>query len=178
MARWRGLPSLRDRRQCHEAPDHRRGHVNGKRQARIGLWKCKEKECRKQFTVKVGTMLSSMAVSRCIRCFRRSICFAALKRAFPRTSSTAFLGLPTRPLGSSRTASARPCETVTFTPTGRRAAWPLRFDETHIRSAAGVTAKANLSSRSSMAAGAIATCRAYRAGGIIDGGGGHRSFPR
>jgi transposase-like protein len=30
--------------------------VNGKRQARIGLWKCKEKECRKQFTVKVGTV--------------------------------------------------------------------------------------------------------------------------
>jgi transposase-like protein len=29
---------------------------NGKRQARIGLWKCKEKECRKQFTVKVGTV--------------------------------------------------------------------------------------------------------------------------
>jgi transposase-like protein len=30
--------------------------VNGKRQARIGLWKCKEKECRKQFTVKVGSV--------------------------------------------------------------------------------------------------------------------------
>ena len=29
---------------------------DGKRQARIGLWKCKEKECRKQFTVKVGTV--------------------------------------------------------------------------------------------------------------------------
>jgi transposase-like protein len=29
---------------------------NGKRQARIGLWKCNEKECRKQFTVKVGTV--------------------------------------------------------------------------------------------------------------------------
>jgi transposase-like protein len=29
---------------------------NGKRQARIGLWKCKERECRKQFTVKVGTV--------------------------------------------------------------------------------------------------------------------------
>jgi transposase-like protein len=28
----------------------------GKRQARIGLWKCNEKECRKQFTVKVGTV--------------------------------------------------------------------------------------------------------------------------
>lgn len=28
----------------------------GKRQARIGLWKCKEKACRKQFTVKVGTV--------------------------------------------------------------------------------------------------------------------------
>jgi transposase-like protein len=34
------------------APDR----VEGKRQARIGLWKCKEKECRKQFTVKVGTV--------------------------------------------------------------------------------------------------------------------------
>jgi transposase-like protein len=29
---------------------------NGKRAARIGLWKCNEKECRKQFTVKVGTV--------------------------------------------------------------------------------------------------------------------------
>jgi transposase-like protein len=28
----------------------------GKRQTRIGLWKCNEKECRKQFTVKVGTV--------------------------------------------------------------------------------------------------------------------------
>lgn len=28
----------------------------GKRAARIGLWKCKEKACRKQFTVKVGTV--------------------------------------------------------------------------------------------------------------------------
>jgi transposase-like protein len=35
-----------------QAPDR----VEGKRQARIGLWKCKEKECRKQFTVKVGTV--------------------------------------------------------------------------------------------------------------------------
>jgi transposase-like protein len=30
--------------------------IKGKRSARIGLWKCKEKECRKQFTVKVGTV--------------------------------------------------------------------------------------------------------------------------
>jgi transposase-like protein len=30
--------------------------TNGKRSARIGLWKCNEKECRKQFTVKVGTV--------------------------------------------------------------------------------------------------------------------------
>jgi transposase-like protein len=28
----------------------------GKRAARMGLWKCNEKECRKQFTVKVGTV--------------------------------------------------------------------------------------------------------------------------
>jgi transposase-like protein len=32
------------------------GVKEGKRQARIGLWKCKEKPCRKQFTVKVGTV--------------------------------------------------------------------------------------------------------------------------
>jgi transposase-like protein len=32
------------------------GNGEGKRQARIGLWKCKSKECRKQFTVKVGTV--------------------------------------------------------------------------------------------------------------------------
>jgi transposase-like protein len=32
------------------------GSVDGKRQARIGLWKCNERECRKQFTVKVGTV--------------------------------------------------------------------------------------------------------------------------
>jgi transposase-like protein len=30
--------------------------VEGKRSARIGLWKCKEKECRKQFRVTVGTV--------------------------------------------------------------------------------------------------------------------------
>ncbi len=30
--------------------------VEGKRQARIGLWKCKSKECRKQFRVTVGTV--------------------------------------------------------------------------------------------------------------------------
>lgn len=30
--------------------------VKGKRSARIGLWKCKEKECRKQFRVTVGTV--------------------------------------------------------------------------------------------------------------------------
>src|SRR5258708_20823381 len=28
----------------------------GKRAARMGLWKCNEKECRKQFTVKIGTV--------------------------------------------------------------------------------------------------------------------------
>ena len=32
------------------------GEKDGKRQARIGLWKCKEPLCRKQFTVKVGTV--------------------------------------------------------------------------------------------------------------------------
>jgi transposase-like protein len=32
------------------------GNGEGKRQARIGLWKCNEKECRKQFTIKVGTV--------------------------------------------------------------------------------------------------------------------------
>jgi len=32
------------------------GNGEGKRQARMGLWKCNEKECRKQFTVKVGTV--------------------------------------------------------------------------------------------------------------------------
>jgi transposase-like protein len=55
VARWRGLPPLRHGRERDKAPDHWRA-VNGKRQARIGLWKCKEKECRKQFTVKVGTV--------------------------------------------------------------------------------------------------------------------------
>jgi transposase-like protein len=32
------------------------GSKDGKRQARLGLWKCNEKECRKQFTVKIGTV--------------------------------------------------------------------------------------------------------------------------
>src|SRR5580704_15328367 len=32
------------------------GSKDGKRQARLGLWKCNEKPCRKQFTVKVGTV--------------------------------------------------------------------------------------------------------------------------
>jgi transposase-like protein len=35
-----------------QAPDP----VKGKRQARVGLWKCKSKECRKQFRVTVGTV--------------------------------------------------------------------------------------------------------------------------
>jgi transposase-like protein len=30
--------------------------AKGKRPARIGLWKCNEKQCRKQFTVKIGTV--------------------------------------------------------------------------------------------------------------------------
>jgi transposase-like protein len=33
-----------------------RAPVEGKRSARIGLWKCKSKECRKQFRVTVGTV--------------------------------------------------------------------------------------------------------------------------
>jgi transposase-like protein len=32
------------------------GSKDGKRQARLGLWKCNEKECRKQFTVKIGSV--------------------------------------------------------------------------------------------------------------------------
>jgi transposase-like protein len=32
------------------------GHGEGKRQARAGLWQCNESECRKQFTVKLGTV--------------------------------------------------------------------------------------------------------------------------
>jgi transposase-like protein len=36
--------------------DANKAETKGKRSARIGLWKCKEKECRKQFTVKVGTV--------------------------------------------------------------------------------------------------------------------------
>src|ERR1700731_1567918 len=34
----------------------------GKRQARMGLWKCNEKPCRKQFTVKVGTVFESARI--------------------------------------------------------------------------------------------------------------------
>jgi transposase-like protein len=33
-----------------------KGNGKGKRPARMGLWKCNEKPCRKQFTVKVGTV--------------------------------------------------------------------------------------------------------------------------
>jgi transposase-like protein len=33
-----------------------KGAGKGKRPARLGLWKCNEKPCRKQFTVKVGTV--------------------------------------------------------------------------------------------------------------------------
>jgi transposase-like protein len=33
-----------------------KGGTDGKRTARIGVWQCNEKECRKQFTVKVGTV--------------------------------------------------------------------------------------------------------------------------
>lgn len=40
----------------HATKLQRNSTGEGKRQARIGLWKCNEKECRKQFTVKVGTV--------------------------------------------------------------------------------------------------------------------------
>ena len=52
---WGCLPALWHRRQRDQASDEGR---RPKRQAagRTGLWKCKEKECRKQFTVKVGTV--------------------------------------------------------------------------------------------------------------------------
>ena len=54
MARWPGLPPLRDSAGTRLQTNG--GSKDGKRQARLGLWKCNEKECRKQFTVKVGTV--------------------------------------------------------------------------------------------------------------------------
>ena len=37
---------------------------------RLGLWKCYAKKCRKQFTVTVGTVFESPAISRCTSGFR------------------------------------------------------------------------------------------------------------
>ena len=42
---------------------NRPGRKEGKRAARMGLWKCNEKECRKQFTVKVGYSFRAWAHS-------------------------------------------------------------------------------------------------------------------
>ena len=49
MAGWGGLPH------CGIGWEGN-PRLQGKERARIGTWKCNEKECRKQFTVKVGTV--------------------------------------------------------------------------------------------------------------------------
>lgn len=63
------------------------GSVSGKhydlRKTRLGLRKCSD--CRKQFTVKVGTVFSPLT-SRCISACRRFTCFAPPKRALARIS--------------------------------------------------------------------------------------------
>ena len=46
-----------------------------------GLWKCYSKECRKQFTVRVGTVFEAVATFRSTRCCRRSICSVHPRRA-------------------------------------------------------------------------------------------------
>src|SRR5205823_3118485 len=48
------LPALRDGWEGDEVEFSE--PKKGKRGARLGLWKCNERECRKQFTVKVGTV--------------------------------------------------------------------------------------------------------------------------
>ena len=65
------------------------GSISGKhydlRKTRVGLRKCSD--CRKQFTVKIGTVFES---DRCIRCSKRSISFARQRRELARISFTEF----------------------------------------------------------------------------------------
>ena len=106
--------------------------VNGKRQARIGLWKCKEKECRKQFTVKVGTVFEHgriplhkmLQAVYLLCCSKKGISSHQLHRVLEITYKAAWFLLASHP----RSHAGR----LVLTPDGRR--WRDCRDRRNLRS--------------------------------------------
>ena len=94
MAGWSDLPALRRYRQGWAA----QGRKRQKRQGSAGLWKCYSKECRKQFTVKVGTVFECAHIPLNVNApGRPPLCSS--KKGFRRTSSAGFWRWTTSPHG-------------------------------------------------------------------------------
>ena len=129
------------------------GSKDGKRQARFGLWKCNEKECRKQFTVKVGTVfehgripLHKMLQAVYLLCCSKKGCSShQLHRVLGITYKAAWF-LAHRIREAMRDGNISPLG---------GSGMAVEIDETTSGRQQG--APKHLSSRSSMAAGAIAT---------------------
>ena len=135
MAGWPGLPPLRHGRQRHQAADRRRqGGQAPSPDRRYGS--ASERSAGSSSRSKSGPF-SSMAVSRFTRCYRPSTCFAARKRAVPRTSYIACSASPTRRLGFSPIASVRPCGPASWPQWAAQAA-SSKSDETYIGRLEGV----------------------------------------
>ena len=77
--------------------------MGGRTQA--GYFNCND--CRQKFTARVGTVLERSKVPFTSGCWR-PICYVVQERHVALTSSTACSASPTRPLGSWRTAFAKP----------------------------------------------------------------------
>ena len=119
LAGWPDLPALRRRRA------HRK---MGGKSTRIGAYKCYQ--CRKPFTVKVGTVFEASHVP-LHKWLQAIYLWRPARRASARTSSTARWRSATRPRGSWRTASARRCAMATLAPLGGEAGI-VEADETYI----------------------------------------------
>ncbi len=91
MARWRGLPPLWRDRPGDQAAD-RRGMARASAKPGLASGNAMKRNAASSLRSRSGPF-SSMAVSRSTRCYRPSTCFAAPRRAFPRTSYTACLGI-------------------------------------------------------------------------------------
>ena len=103
------------------------GKLNGK-STRIGVYKCYQ--CRSKFTVKVGTVFESSHVPLHIWLQAVALLTASKKGISAPTSFTGPLASPSRPLGSCRTVSARPCATGRL-PRWAAAASIVEADETY-----------------------------------------------
>ncbi len=89
-------------------------------------------DCKRQFTVKVGTVFEHgrIPLHKFLQAVHLMCCSA--RRASARTSSTGFWRSSTRRLGFSRTASAKPCAMATLSPFGG-AGKVVEADETYYR---------------------------------------------